>query len=100
MSITKGIEIRKKDPTKERPYNERPWTSWERWYENMWIGEWLRKYETKEPPEYYRRLGQFEWEAFIRKEDLLRMADFGDEFKTLAERLAEDEMLVFYDHGN
>lgn len=129
MSITKGIEIRRKNPTKERPFDNRPYISWKRWWVDMWIMEWLNTYESKEPAEYYKKLGEYEWEVSMRKDDLLRMAEdlinrrfsvcqdaydyfkddeeeenrmvmYGQSFKKLVDQLQDDEMLVYYDCGN
>lgn len=91
--------------------------------------EWLNTYESMEPAEYYKRLGEYEWEASMKKEDLLKMADnlinrrfhvcqdsydyfkgdeeeenrmvmYGRAFKKLVDQLQDDEMLVYYDGGN
>lgn len=129
MSITKGIEIRRKNPSQDRPCNKRPVVSWKCWYEDIWFMEWLNTYESMEPAEYYKRLGAFEWEASVKKEDLLRMADdlinrrfnvcpegygyfkgdedeenkmvmYGQAFKKLVDQLQDYEILVYYDYGN
>lgn len=128
MSITKGIEIRKKDPAKDRPPHERPCVSWKDRCLDYWIEDWLYAYESDEPGGYYKKLGEFEYECGMLKEDLLRLASdmenrrfelcpegyrwfsghaatedlaalYGTMFRQLAERLQEDEMLVYYDCG-
>lgn len=129
MSITTGIDIRRKDPKKERPLSEIPGVSWKSWIVDMWIAEWLMLYESTDPIEHFKRTGEYEWEASMKKEDLLRMADdlinrrfgvcpdsfkafngiqeeedllamYGEEFRCLAEQLQDDEWLVYYDAGN
>ncbi len=129
MSITVGIKICPKNPTKESVSNDRPWVSWKNLSVHMWITEWFFLYESEEPSGYYRKLGEFEWEASVLKDDLLRMADdlinrrfdvcpetyhddiegdeqaedrlagYGTSLKHLAEQLQDDEMLVYYDCG-
>lgn len=58
MSITTGYEVRKKDPAKERPDSQRPYVSWKDPTFNMWVLEWLYKFETNDT-----------------KNDVLRMAE-------------------------
>ena len=125
MSITRGIEIRHKDPAKDQPFYACPGVSWKDYGFDMWMSEWLCLFlpnlEPYETDEDY-------WSCIIEKEDLLRLAGdllrgdlsicpkaydwmegeklyekdakrFGEHFRYLAERLKDDEMLVYYDAG-
>ena len=124
MSITRGIEILKKDPAKERPLGSRPCVSWKNRDLDMWIREYVfDKMDTttyREGPEYYS--------CTIPKEQLLQMADdlvnrrfelcpdyceyfhahdledcgprYGGFFRELADDLQDDEVLVYYDAGD
>lgn len=125
MSITRGIEIRRKDPAKDRPFYARPDVSWKCYAFDMWVSEWMILYMPKREP---YEAGDDYWSCIIEKEELLRMADdltqgrlsvcpdaydwmegeeiyekdakrFGTYFRYLAERLQDDEMLIYYDAG-
>ena len=125
MSITRGIEIRRKDPSKDRPFYACPGVSWKDYGFDMWVSEWLNKFIPNLAP--YETDNDY-WSRIIEKKDLLRMADdllqcrlyvcpqaydwmegeklyekdakyFGEYFRYLAERLKADEMLIYYDAG-
>lgn len=130
MSITTGFEIRRKDPAKERPFHERPYVSWKSLGLDMWIMEWLNRFTLipDDKTLFPEREENF-WSVELRKSDLLRMANdlitcqfnvcpeayyffegrtqeeylalqYGKAFRELAERLQDDEILVYYDCGN
>lgn len=118
MSITAGIEIRKPDPRDEN-YDHNAWSSWKNRYFDIWVGDWLRRH-CPCCPTYYCH-GEYQ-SIIIPKEALLQMADdlinhrfdaapdyaeeveelgeygpgFGEEFRALAEKIKDDEVLIHY----
>ena len=120
MSITEGFEIRKPDPRDEN-YDHDAWSSWKNRYFAMWVSDWLRlNVGYQNLPTYYC-YGEYQ-SVIIPKEVLLRMADdlinrrfdtapewaeevddlgdygvhFGMEFKSLAEKVKEGEVIIQY----
>lgn len=120
MSITSGFEIRKPDPRDEN-YDHNAWSSWKNRYFDMWVGDWLRLHVGyANLPRYY--CTEEYQSVIVPKEALLQMADdlinrrfnaapewaeevedlgnygvgYGKEFKALAEKVKDDEVLVNY----
>lgn len=125
MSITRGIEIKKKEPGADNTINNNHFVSWKDRNFNMWVSEWIFTYIPER--EMYERSPEG-WSFAIKKDDLLKMADdliehrfsvcsetydgffdelvenyayqFGLAFRTLAEKVKDDELLRYYDAGD
>lgn len=120
MSITTGIEIRKKDPLDES-YDHNAWSSWKNQYFDMWVSAWLNHHIGHANLPAYDCHGEHH-SVIVPKEALLQMGDdlvnrrfgtapewaediedlgeytmhYGKAFKELAEKAKEDEVLVYY----
>lgn len=126
MSITCGIVIWKKD-THER-IDTTSCVSWKNWAVDMWICDWIFTYKTSGKPDFFEHKGECVRRS-VRKDDILRMADdmtnrrfnvcpdayeyfegyeqeekllagYGPILRKLAEKVQDDEMLIYYDYGN
>ena len=126
MSITCGIDIRKKDT--HECVDCSSYVSWKNLHVDMWICDWIFTYKSPGEQEFFEHQGECVRRS-IRTDDLLRMADdminrrfdvcpdaykffsgiateedlvadYGMFFRELAEKVQDDEMLVYYDCGN
>ena len=124
MSITRGIEIKKKAPGTDNSINNSNFVSWKDHVFDMWVSEWISTYIPEREMDERSPEG---WSFAIKKNDLLKMADdliqrhfsvcpetydgFFDElvenyayqlglaFRNLAEKVKDDELLRYYDAG-